>query len=237
MATESFIVTALPHSVAEDADVHVAVFIAPEIVPDAPGQELGELDAVPGLGHDGRRRHEDRAVRPGRDDRVHRATSTASTRRSGRRCSRPTPRSLNRREPDLAERRWRTFRPAYLHDAAKLLHAAAMFSDPTSPPLPSRHPLTEPLIGYLRPARGVRRERYDESQVDRSCTIGPSASSRAPTRRCRTRASTRRDGRARPLRPRAAPRPAVLRAAGVGIPVPGPADRRGGHAEAGAAGA
>ena len=30
MATESFIVTALPHSVAEDADVHVAVFVAPE---------------------------------------------------------------------------------------------------------------------------------------------------------------------------------------------------------------
>ena len=39
-----------------------------------------------------------------------------------------------------------------------------MFSDPTSPPVPSRHPLTEPLIGYLR-QREVLRERYDESQV------------------------------------------------------------------------
>ena len=90
---------------------------------------------------------------------------------------------LNRREPDLAERRWRTFRPAYLHDAAKLLHAAAMFSDPTSPPLPSRHPLTEPLVSYLR-QREVLRERYDESRGHASCSIGPSASSRAPTRRC-----------------------------------------------------
>ncbi len=163
MATESFIVTALPHSLAEDADVHVAVFIAPEIVPDAPGQELGELTLFP-----------DWAATVVGDTRIElfdQAGTIECTAHLDRIHAKEWPAVfppdtpvLNRREPDLAERRWRTFRPAYLHDAAKLLHAAAMFSDPTSPPLPSRHPLTEPLVSYLR-QHEVLRERYDESQV------------------------------------------------------------------------
>ena len=231
MATESFIVTALPHSVAEDADVHVAVFIAPEIVPDAPGQELGELTLFP-----------DWAATVVDDTRIE-LFDQAGTIECTAHLDRIHPKEwpavfppdtpvLNRREPDLAERRWRTFRPAYLHDAAKFLHAAAMFSDPTSPPLPSRHPLTEPLVSYLR-QHEVLRERYDESQVTRAARSGHRRVQGLRPDVARTRASTRRDGRARPLRPRAASRPAVLRAAGVGLPVPGPADRRGGHAEAG----
>jgi hypothetical protein len=163
MATESFTVTALPHSAADDADFHVALFIAPEIVPDAAGQLLGELSLFPEWGpivaedtaielFDQSGTIECRALL----DRIHPDEWKA--------VFPPDTPVDNRRGPDLADRRWRSFRPALLHDAAKLLHGAAMFADPTSPPLPTRHPLSETVVSYLR-QHEVMRERYDESLV------------------------------------------------------------------------
>ncbi|MET0458629.1 MAG: hypothetical protein ABW195_05250, partial [Ilumatobacteraceae bacterium] len=165
MATESFLVTALPYSVAPDADVHVALFIAPEIVPDAPGQLLGELGLFPKWGPIVAAEttfelfDQDGVIECGAHvDRIHPDEWTA--------VFPPDTPVDDRRGPDLAGRRWRTFRPAYLHDMGKLLHAAAMFADPTSPPVPSRHPLTDPLIGYLRQHEVLGRGgRYDESRV------------------------------------------------------------------------
>lgn len=165
MATESFIVTALPHSVATDAPFHVALFFAPEIVPDAPGQLLGSLELFPAWAP---------ALLDG-------ASIELSDQHGPIECTPlldavqpddwkavfpPDTPVDNKRGPDLADRRWRTFRPSYLHDAGKFLHAVAMFADPTSPPLPSKHPLTEPLVSYLRQREVFGRAgRYDESRV------------------------------------------------------------------------
>jgi len=164
MPSESFTVTALPHSVADDAEFHVAVFVAPEIVPDFAGQQLGEAQLFPDwaavVAGDTRIELFDQASAIEATpllDRIHPGEWPA--------VFPPDTPILNRRGPDLADRRWRSFRPAYLHDSAKLLHAVAMFADPTSPPLPTRHPLTGPLVSYLAQRDVPVRERYDESRV------------------------------------------------------------------------
>lgn len=167
MATETFTVTALPHSVAADADVHVALFIAPEIVPDDPGQQLGTLDLFPTWGPQVVERST--IVLFNQDGEIECTPLLDRVRPDEWKAVFPPDTPIEkRREPDLGDRRWRTFRPAYLHDAGKLLHAAAMFADPTSPPLPSKHPLAEPIIGYLRQHEVIGRRggpTYDESLV------------------------------------------------------------------------
>ena len=49
------------------------------------------------------------------------------------------------------------------HGAGKLLHLTAMFADPTSPPLPSGHPLSA-MMGQLG-VKDPRRGHYDESEI------------------------------------------------------------------------
>ena len=69
---------------------------------------------------------------------------------------------------------WRTFAARTVHDLGKAVHLATMYADPTSPPAPDEHPLTEAIQEisgkYYRPAprpheAGTRERRlvYDES--------------------------------------------------------------------------
>src|SRR5688572_30630217 len=114
MATESFIVTALPHSVAADTPFHVALFVAPEIVPDSPGQRLDEVSLFPrwsaavldDASIELADQHGPIECRPQLDPIEPAAWEAIFP---------PDTPIDNRRGPDLADRRWRTFRPAYLH--------------------------------------------------------------------------------------------------------------------------
>ena len=171
MATELFIVVALPHSVADGRRLHVSLFVSPRLDPGRRRrQSSSDVHALPALGRNGR----SRATR----------RSSCSTRsgRSRAAAPRPTldpevwdavfPPDTPVRGPqdvDFSDRHWRTFRAGEVHDAAKLLHLVAMFSDPTSPPLPSVHPLTAAhgpaaASGARGPARVRRVARSPETR-------------------------------------------------------------------------
>ena len=172
MVTERFTVVALPHSVAADATFHVSLFVSPQLTPDGDAARLrrfrhflhwgsavkeatlelwdqaGPIAITPDLG----------PVKPRVWDAVFppetpvRATS----------------------DLDFGDRHWRTFRAGEVHDDAKLLHVAAMYADPTSPPAPSAHPLAGILGRAGVPAatvavigHGQGRRAYDESVITR----------------------------------------------------------------------
>ncbi len=165
MATELFTVVALPHSVAAGAEYHVSLFVSPRLTPDAAEGELQEFSHFP---HWAKVLEGDATVEL--FDQI------------GPIAVQPSLGPLDRnlwdaifppdtpvrapRDLDFSERHWRTFRAGEIHDAAKLLHVVAMFSDPTSPPLPSIHPLGR-LMGQLGVGSTHRRE-YDESEITRA---------------------------------------------------------------------
>jgi hypothetical protein len=172
MVTERFTVVALPHSVDPDEPFHVSLFISPQLTPDGPRtrlrayrhfphwpdvlkdatfemrDQIGPIDAKPLLAETKPRVWD--AVFP--PDTPVRATA----------------------DLDFASRRWRTFRAGEVHDDAKLLHVAAMYADPTSPPAPSVHPLGQILgrgggtthtVAILNVGGEGRRRAWDESEV------------------------------------------------------------------------
>ena len=186
---------------AADADVHVvAVHRAPSSSRTTPVSELGDFTLFPHWADVARRRRADRAVRPGRRRSSARRCSTAihAERVDGRVPARHAGRepAACPTSPTGAGAR---SAPAYLHDAAKLLHAAAMFADPTSPPLPSKPPAHRAAASatcastrWLR-ARALRRVARSPS-----CTTGRIGELRG----CRptlagSEHAARRDGRPR----------------------------------------
>lgn len=165
MIDERFTVAALPHSVAGDADFHVSLFVSPRLTPDGDEGELQEFKhflhwaTVLADGDAGIELFDQSgtiAVTPILgliEAETWDAVFPLDTPVRG-----PT-------APDYRSRHWRTFRAGELHDTAKLLHVAAMFSDPTSPPAPSVHPLGR-LMDQLGVGSTKRRE-YDESEITR----------------------------------------------------------------------
>ena len=168
MVTERFTVVALPHSVSTGADFHVSLFVSPQLTPDGPRAKLrrfhhfphwagslkdagfelwdqiGPIPTTPLLG----------PVSPAAWDAVFPPDTPVRA-----------PHDL-----DYGDRHWRTFRAGEVHDDAKLLHVAAMYADPTSPPPPSVHPLTGLLgrTGLVEGGISVRatgRREYDESRI------------------------------------------------------------------------
>lgn len=144
MSTEVFTVCALPHSCG-GAPFHVSLFVSPRLTPDRPEEELvgyplfrqwtdlltstdttivlsdqdGEIAAEALLG----------AIEPGLWDVVFPPDTPVR--------GQPL--------PDWEKRRWRSFRASTVHDLGKVAQAVSVFADPTTPPLPSAHPLT-PLV-------------------------------------------------------------------------------------------
>ena len=162
MAAEYFTVVALPHSRAPGADFHVSLFVSPRLTPDGAEGELrdfthfphwaallqddaefelrdqnGVIEATPLLG----------PIEPAVWDAVFPETTPVRG---------PEP-------PEWGARHWRTFRAAEVHDFAKLLHVVAMVLAPTSPLVPSAHPLTA-AINVLGGGFEGRRQ-YDESRI------------------------------------------------------------------------
>jgi hypothetical protein len=165
MATEHFTVVALPHSVAADAEFHVSLFVSPQLVPDGPEGELQDFKLFP---------HwaallEDAAVIELFDQIGVIPSEPLLDPVSPEVWDAVFPPETPVRAPgdvDYSDRHWRTFRAGELHDAAKVFHLVAMFSDPTSPPLPSVHPLGR-LMGQFGAGDTGRRE-YDESRITRT---------------------------------------------------------------------
>ncbi|MGI8683863.1 MAG: hypothetical protein ACR2MO_01965 [Acidimicrobiales bacterium] len=171
MPDELFTVCALPHSCARRAEFHVSLFVSPRLTPGAPagaGEVLDEyrlfsrwasslvdgttielsdqhgvIECSPQLG----------AVRPD----VWLAAFPPDTPVRGQPL------------PEWDNRRWRSFRAAHVHDWAKLIQAAGVYADPTTPPAPSAHPLTRLMAaltdGWYRTdtTQGGRQRVYDES--------------------------------------------------------------------------
>ncbi|MDQ3987426.1 MAG: hypothetical protein M3280_13130 [Actinomycetota bacterium] len=164
MTTESFTAIALPHSVSSQADFHVSLFIAPRLTPD---DDEGPLDSFTYffhwtelLQHDATIELFDQAgpidVRP--------LLGVLSTELWDALFPGDTPVRAPR-DLDFTDRHWRTFAADEIHDAAKLMHVTSIFSDPTSPPLPSDLPLGK-MMGSLG-VEQTKRGEYDEAVITR----------------------------------------------------------------------
>ena len=169
MATELFTVVALPHSRRRRTPTSTCRCSSPRgSTPDGAEGELRDVPALPPLGGAAQGRRHDRAVRPDRADRGEAAARRRSTRDVWDAVFPPDTPVRGPQTADCSDRQWRTFRAGEVHDAAKLLHLAAMFSDPTSPAGAERPPAHGGSIGIswaVERAPGTRE--YDESRDHR----------------------------------------------------------------------
>ena len=181
MNAEWFTAVALPVSVAEDADTHVNVFIAPTLRPDHDDAELGEFflfrdwgDVVAG------------GVEVTLVDQLGEFPAAVDT--SGlvqalwrKAFGRATP-VLANRVPQWQQRDWRTFAAKDCSDIAKAMHLSTIAADPVTPVAPLAHPLAQAMLGVARQTEaltyvegGDRRHpmlSYDESALTRALDDG-----------------------------------------------------------------
>ncbi|HEX9645491.1 MAG TPA: hypothetical protein VGC11_15975, partial [Acidimicrobiia bacterium] len=162
MVTELFTVVALPHSKAVGADFHVSLFVSPQLTPDGTEGRLDDFAYFPNwaalLVKDSVIELSDQAgVIPATPD----FGDIDPDDWAG--VFPPDTPVRGPQRPDWSNRPWRTFRASEVHDAGKLLHLVAMFSSPTSPPLPSAHPLLRLIAQY-----GGSEQGYDERVITRT---------------------------------------------------------------------
>jgi hypothetical protein len=172
MVTERFTVVALPHSVDADAPFHVSLFVSPQLGPDGQRTRLRRFRHFP---------HWAAVLKDATfelRDQIGSIPANPLLRPATPRVwDAVFPPDTPVRPPgdlDFTDRRWRTFRAGEVHDDAKLLHVAAMYADPTSPPLPSVHPLGQ-ILGRGGATTGTagafdirgdgKRREYDESRI------------------------------------------------------------------------
>jgi hypothetical protein len=166
MVTEKFTVVALPHSKAEDADFHVSLFISPQLTPDKAEGRLDEFEVfvdwagivkkVGGIElSDQMGVIEAEALLDEIDGEAWVDVFPKDT---------PVRRPV---APDWSERHWRTFDAGAVHNAGKAFHLLPLFTSPTSPPLPSAHPIGRLLSQWV----GTRDTPWDESVVTRGLDL------------------------------------------------------------------
>ncbi len=152
MATESFLVTALPHSAEPGAEFHVSLFVTHRLMPDRASGVVKDFPHVVDW-----------------TDRLAKASFGLIGRTSaGVTVKIPVTPLLTVLEPTLWPRvfpadlvvlpwetpeptaiPWQTFPAHRMQQHSLLTHASGMFSSPVSPPTPSGNALTEPLIPAL----------------------------------------------------------------------------------------
>lgn len=169
MATEFFVVTALPHSCGVAAPFHVSLFFSPKLSPDGRSSVLSDWKVFPHWAtvlrnevkielFDQNGPIDAELVLDPVEDKVWDAAFPPDT-----------PVRTNE-VPSWEQRHWRSFAAKHVHDISKAMHLSSVYADPTSPPLPDDHPITAQLMEvagkYYRPT-GDRDERrvYDESLV------------------------------------------------------------------------
>jgi len=171
MATEYFIACALPYSAAADGNFHVSLFFSPTIRPDVDStlrQSRVFVDwaetvrtrlAIELFDQNGTIECE--PLRDPIDASLWRALFPSST---------PVKAPA---VPRWENRHWRSFAARTVHDIARDLHMATIYADPTTPPRPQDHPLTEQLSRMIADkeyyhvegeGRAGRRV-YDESRM------------------------------------------------------------------------
>ena len=176
MNAEWFTAIALPVSVADDADAHVTVFIAPTLRPDHDDAALGEFELFRDWGD---------VVAGGVEvtlvDQL--GEFAADVDLSGhdqalwRKAFGPNTPVLANRVPEWQQRDWRTFAAKDCSDIAKAVHLATVAADPVTPVSPLAHPLTQAVLGVAQQAGALtlaeghdRRHPvpvYDESRLTR----------------------------------------------------------------------
>lgn len=152
MPTESFLVTALPHSADPARDVHVSLFVTHRLTPDAAEGVVGDFGRVVDW-----------------TERLAGATFVLEGRAgAGPMVPIPVTPRLEVLEPTLWPRvfpadltvrpwetpeptqvPWRTFPAHRMQQHALLTHAGGLFSSPVVPPPPSANVLTRPLLDAL----------------------------------------------------------------------------------------
>ena len=163
MPVEFYILCALPYSVSRRADFHVSVFVSPTIQPDGEdvlGRSRIFADWAATLRDRARFELYDQGgsiecepLLDAIDPAVWQAAFGPETPVRG-------PEVPKWQEPN---RKWRSFSARNVADAAKSLHLATMYADPTTPPAPSGHPLAADVL-RLAGQRPDRRD-YDERRL------------------------------------------------------------------------
>jgi hypothetical protein len=149
--SESFIVTALPHSAAEApaSGFHVSLFVTPRLVPDVAAEPLGDFPTFARWG-DLLGQGELRVTLLDQDGPIECELRPAW---DGSLWSRVFPADLpveGGGPPDWSGRDWASFPAATLSEASKSIVVASTLAGPSVPPAPSRHPLFDPLRDVLR---------------------------------------------------------------------------------------
>ncbi|MGV0814070.1 hypothetical protein ABQF34_19065 [Mycolicibacterium boenickei] len=157
--SEFYIVTALPHSLDRDATHHVSLYVSPRIV-SGTVTELGQWHLFPAWAEVVRASTIELYSDVGRIP-CHPILDVIAPNVWAAAFPSTTP-VRDSQVPDWDEhnRRWRSFSAGTVMNIAKALHMSAIYAGPTTPPPPSRHPLSRQLIGVVGD-----RERYDESRV------------------------------------------------------------------------
>lgn len=149
MLDESYITCALPHSLAYDAAFHVSLFFSPTICPQAPATLSVSrlfLDWAEAIRRRSRVRLYDQAgdipcqpsLQPV-DPELWRALFQPET---------PV-KSPELPKWDEPARRWRSFSARNVHDIARALHMATIYTAPVGKPRPSEHPLAEAVANMF----------------------------------------------------------------------------------------
>ena len=171
MATEYFIACALPYSAAAERNFHVSLFFSPTIRPDV-DRTLQQSKLFVDWAETARTRlaielfDQNGTIQcePWRDP------IDASLWRAMFPPATPVKAPA---VPRWQSRHWRSFAARTVHDLARDLHMATIYADPTTPPRPQDHPLSEQLSRMIAnreyyhvegEGRAVRRV-YDESRM------------------------------------------------------------------------
>ena len=158
--SEVFTLTALPYSCASGADHHVSLFVGPFLDPDG---KLGDFKLFSRwplalLGEASFELSDQNGVIAA-EPLLEALDPDAYKKVFPKRTPVRAP-----ERPEFLDRRWRTFPAAELQNAGKAVHLASLYADPTTPPAPSRHPLTRTVMAFI-PGEGKRE--YDESVLTR----------------------------------------------------------------------
>ncbi|MGB7981227.1 MAG: hypothetical protein WCF36_10620, partial [Candidatus Nanopelagicales bacterium] len=154
MATQSFLVTALPRSADPAQDVHVSLFVTHRLTPDGASGVLGDFPDVS--------KWTAWLASPRTVIRLKGRTASGVEKQiqvtAALGALKPTlwpavfPADLAVRPwqtPDLAAAPWRTFPAHRMQQHAALVHAAAMYASPVAAPTVRGNALTAPLLGML----------------------------------------------------------------------------------------
>ncbi len=145
MQSETWVVCALPHSVRPRSQFHVSMFVAPQLVPDQPGDPLSDAAVFDDWGAavvDATFELADQAGPIDCEPLLDRVVPAVWPQLFG-----PTTPVASQEVPDWSARTWRSFNTANVSTLGKVLHLATMYYGAIDPPSPSSHPFSKPLSG------------------------------------------------------------------------------------------